>query len=138
MEPFPLLQTWSFFNDNGDKQHGRQLTPLLFRKQGETYELTGVGKPRANAGAGLQTFDFEPVAGTDQVGDGCYFGWYDGDAAGAPNAGVVEFEDAPDARMSILTGDGQMQGQRVEVGQAYRVQAEYRRQYSIMAVSKKP
>lgn len=132
------LQTWSFFNDNGDRQQGRQLTPLAFRKQGETYELIGVGKPRANTGAGLQTFDFEPVAGTDQVGDGCYFGWYDGDATGAPNAGVVEFEDAPDARMSILTGDGQMQGQRVQLGQTYRVQSEYRRQYSIMAVSKQP
>jgi|GEM_PF-815094 len=132
------LQTWSFFNDNREKQQGRQLTPLLFHKQGETYELTAVGKPRVNAGTGLQTFDFEPVAGTDQVGDGYYFGWYDGDAAGAPNAGAVEFEDAPDARMSILTGDGQMQGQRVQLGGAYHVQSEYRRQYSIMAVSKKP
>jgi dienelactone hydrolase len=132
------LQTWSFFNDNGDAQKGRSLTPLIFRKQGETYELTGIGKARANTGAGLQTFDFEPVAGTDTVGDGCYFGWYDGDAAGAPNPGVVEFEDAPDARMTILTADGQMEGQRVQVGKPYRLQSEYRRQYSIMAVSKKP
>ncbi len=132
------LQTWSFFNDNGGGQKGRSLTPLIFRKQGETYELTGIGKARANTGAGLQTFDFEPVAGTDAVGDGYYFGWYDGDAAGAPNPGVVEFEDAPDARMSILTADGQMQGQRVQLGKPYRVQSEYRRQYSIMAVSKKP
>ncbi|MCU0979193.1 MAG: hypothetical protein MUF25_08505 [Pirellulaceae bacterium] len=132
------LQTWSFFNDNGDKQRGRSLTPLIFRKQGDTYELTGIGKARPNTGAGLQTFDFEPLGGTDEVGDGYYFGWYDGDAAGAPNPGVVEFEDAPDARMSILTADGQMEGQRVQVGKPYRVQSEYRRQYSIMAVSKKP
>jgi dienelactone hydrolase len=132
------LQTWSFFNDNGDGQKGRSLTPLIFRKQGETYELTGIGQARVNAGTGLQTFDLEPVAGTDEVGDGFYFGWYDGDAAGAPNPGVVEFENAPDGRMSILTADGQMQGQRVQVGKSYHVQSEYPRQYSIMAVSKKP
>jgi dienelactone hydrolase len=132
------LQTWSFFNDNRDAQKGRSVTPLIFRKQGEGYELTGIGKARTNAGTGLQTFEFEPAAGTDVVGDGHYFGWYDGDAAGPPNAGVVEFGPAPDARMTILTGDGQMGGQRVELGKSYRTQAEFPRQYSIMAVSKKP
>jgi hypothetical protein len=40
--------------------------------------------------------------------------------------------------MTILTGDGQMGGQRVELGKSYRTQAEFPRQYSIMAVSKKP
>jgi len=132
------LTTWSFFNDNGNAQNGRAVTPLIFRKEGEGYVLTGVGKTRTNAGAGLQTFEFEPVAGTDEVGDGYYFGWYDGDAAGEPNAGVVEFEDAPDARMVILTADGQMGGQRVQAGKPYRIQSEFRRQYSITAASKKP
>jgi hypothetical protein len=132
------LTTWSFFNDNRDAQKGRAVTPLIFRKEGDGYLLTGVGKPRTNAGTGLQTFDFEPAAGTDEVGDGCYFGWYDGDAAGEPNAGVVEFEDAPDARMVILTADGQMGGQRVQAGKPYRPQSEFRRQYSITAASKKP
>lgn len=132
------LMTWSFFNDNGDAQKGRAVTPLIFRREGDGYLLTGVGKTRANAGTGLQTFDFEPAAGTDEVGDGYYFGWHDGDAAGKPNAGVVEFEDAPDARMVILTADGQMDGQRVQVGKPYRPQSEFRRQYSITAASKKP
>ncbi len=132
------LQTWSFFNDNGDAQKGRAITPLIFRQEGDGYQLTGIGKTRTNAGTGLQTFEFEPAAGTDEVGDGYYFGWYDGAAAGAPNAGVVEFEDAPDARMVILTADGQMEGQRLQVGKPYRDQSEYRRQYSITAVSKKP
>ncbi len=132
------LTTWSFFNDNRDAQKGRAITPLIFRREGDGYQLTGVGKTRSNAGTGLQTFEFEPAAGTDEVGDGYYFGWYDGDAAGPPNAGVVEFEDAPDARMVILTADGQMGGQRVQVGKPYRPQSEFRRQYSITAVSKKP
>lgn len=132
------LTTWSFFNDNADAQKGRAVTPLIFRREGDGYQLTGVGKTRTNAGTGLQTFEFEPAAGTDEVGDGYYFGWYDGDAAGPPNAGVVEFEDAPDARMVILTADGQMGGQRVQVGKPYRPQSEFRRQYSITAASKKP
>jgi len=132
------LQTWSFFNDNRDSQKGRALTPLIFRKQGAGYELTGIGKARTNAGTGLQTFEFEPTAGTDEVGDGYFFGWYDGDAAGSPNSGVVEFGPVPDARMTILTGDGQMSDQRVQLGRTYRTQSEFPRQYSIMAVSKKP
>jgi dienelactone hydrolase len=131
------LQTWSFFNDNGRAQQGRSLTPLIFRKQAAGFELTGIGKTRSNAGTGLQTFDFEPVAGSDTVGDGYYFGWYDGDAAGPPNPGAVEFDNAPEARMTILTGDGQMGGQRVQLGATYRVQSEFGRHYSIMAVSKK-
>jgi hypothetical protein len=131
------LTTWSFFNDNGGAQQGRLITPLIFRKQEVGFELTGVGTTRSNEGTGLQTFDFEPVAGSDAVGDGYFFGWYDGDAAGAPNAGVVEFDNAPDARMTILTGDGQMGGQRIQLGQTYRIQSEFRRQYSIIAVSKK-
>ncbi|MCL4203936.1 MAG: dienelactone hydrolase family protein [Pirellulaceae bacterium] len=131
------VETWSFFNDNRDSQQGRSITPLIFRKLDAGFELTGIGTARSNSGNGLQNFDFEPVAGSDTVGDGYFFGWYDGDAAGAPNAGVVEFDNAPDARMTILTGDGQMGGQRVQLGRTYRIQSEFRRQYSIMAVSKK-
>jgi dienelactone hydrolase len=131
------LKTWSFFNDNRGVQQDRWITPLIFRKQDAGFELTGVGTARSNTGTGVQTFEFEPVAGSDTVGDGYFFGWYDGDAAGAPNAGVVEFDNAPDARMAILTGDGQMGGQRIQLGQTYRIQSEFRRQYSIMAVAKR-
>ena len=131
------LQTWSFFNGKGGAQQGRSITPLIFRKRDVGFELTGVGTTRSNTGGGLQTFDFEPVSGSDAVGDGYFFGWYDGDAAAAPNAGVVEFDNAPDALMLILSGDGQMGGQRVQLGRTYRVQSEFRRQYSIMAAAKK-
>jgi hypothetical protein len=111
---------------------------LIFRQDGEKYVLTGIGRPRTNSGGGLQTFDFEPVQGTNEVGDGCYFGWYDGSLDGAANAGVVEFEDGRDSRMTILTGDGQLGGQKLQLGAGYRLQAEYPRRYSIMAEAKKP
>lgn len=130
------LRSWSFVNDNGAAQAGRVLTPLLFKKSGDQYELVAIGKPRTNTGAGLQKFDFEPVEGTDLVDEGFFFGWHDGDPAGKANPGVVEFEDAPDALMSILTGDGEMSGQKLRLGAKYRVQSQFRRQYSIMAEAK--
>lgn len=132
------LQTWSWFNRNGAAQQGFAVTPLIFKKVGDRYELTGIGQTRSNAGTGLQTFAFEPVAGTATVGDDYFFGWHDGPLDGKPNAGVVEFEDAPDSRMIILTGDGQMDGQKLKLGATYHAQSEFRRRYSIMAVSKKP
>ncbi len=86
----------------------------------------------------MQTFAFEPVDGADLVGDTYFFGWHTGDGQGNNNPGVVEFEDAPDALMTILTADGQMGGQKLKVDATYRRQSQYRRQYSITAVSKKP
>jgi len=132
------LKQWGFFNDNGDAQKGRKITPLVFKKDGDKYLLTGIGTTRVNAGTGLQTFPFEPVQGTDQAGDGYFFGWHTGDLEGKQNPGVVEFEDAPDALMVILTSDGQMGGQRLKVGEPYRVQSQFRRRYSVTAESKKP
>lgn len=132
------LETWAFFNDNGDAQKGRLITPLIFKQEGDKYVLTGVGTTRTNDGSGLQRFPFEPVAGTAAVGDGTFFGWHTGDRQGANNPGVAEFEDAPDSRMIILTADGGMEGQKLAPGGTYRIQSQYPRQYSIMAESKKP
>lgn len=131
------LESWSFFNDNGDAQKGRLITPLLLRKQDDKYELTGVGTTRTNDGTGVQSFDFEPVQGTDTVDEGYFFGWHTGDLEGNRNPGVAEFEDAPDALMIILTADGQMTGQNPKIGDTYRIQSQYRRRYSVMAVSRK-
>ena len=114
------LQTWSFFNDNGTAQQGRLATPLIFRKDGDKYLLTAIGTTRTNAGTGLQSFAFEPVQGTAEVGDGCFFGWHTGDPAGQHNPGVIEFEDAADAQMIILTADGQLGDQKLKIGNAYR------------------
>ena len=125
-------------HDNGDAQKGRLITPLVFAKQGDKYLLTGIGKTQTNSGAGVQTFPFEFVDGRGVTGDSHFFGWHTGDGKGNQNPGVAEFEDAPDSLMIILTADGQMGGQKLKVGATYRVQSQYRRRYSVMAVSKKP
>ncbi|NUQ64580.1 MAG: hypothetical protein HUU20_19105, partial [Pirellulales bacterium] len=127
------LRSWSFFNDNGSAQAGRLITPLVFKKSGEQYELVAIGKTRTNTGDGLQKHAFEPVEGSDLVDDAYFFGWHTGDPAGKTNPGVVEFEDAPDALMSILTGDSQ----QLRLGTKYHIQSQYPRQYSIVAESTK-
>jgi len=132
------LDAWSFFNDNGNSQKGRVITPLLFKKQDAKYELMGIGTTRTNAGTGAQSFPFELVQGSDVVDEGCFFGWHTGDLEGNYNPGVAEFQDSPDALMIILTADGQMSGQKLKVGATYRLQSQYRRRYSVMAASKKP
>jgi hypothetical protein len=131
------LTTWSFFNDNGDAQKGRVITPLIFKKEGDKYVLIGIGATRTNDGSGVQTFPFETAEGMASVGEGYFFGWHTGDTAGNRNPGVVEFQDAPDALMTILTADGQMEGQKLKVGATYRLQSQFRRHYSIMAESRK-
>ena len=132
------LKTWSFVNDLGKAQEGRSVTPLIFKKEGQAYRLTGIGKTRANTGAGLQNFPFEPVAGSDAVAAGYFFGFYTGDPAGKPDGGVVPFEDGPQDRMTILTLDGALDGQKLALEKLYREQSSYPRTYSIQAVSEKP
>lgn len=127
------LTTWSFVNDKGAAQQGRYVTPLIFKKEGNAYRLTGVGRARANAGTGLQTFPFETVAGSDVVGDGYFFGFFTGDPAGKTNAGVVEFDDGPRDRMTILVGSSP----KLAVDTLYQEQTSYPRTYSIEAVSSK-
>jgi len=131
------LASWSFFNDNGAAERGRALTPLVFKKEGDAYKLTGIGKTRTNAGTGLQAFPFELVEGSDAVGAGFFFGFYTGSPPGTANAGVVEFDDSPDDRLTILTLEGGMEGQQVRLGAMYREQSSWPRAYSIQAVSKR-
>jgi hypothetical protein len=131
------LDTWSFFNDNGAAQAGRVITPLIFRKDGDRYVLIGIGRTQTNSGTGLQSFPFEPVDGTGEVGAGCYFGWHTGDRDGNHNPGVVEFDDNRRDRMTIVTLDGGLSNQKIATGNTYRVQSEFARAYSIHAVSKR-
>lgn len=131
------VDTWSFFNDNGAAQQGRVITPLILEKEGDRYKLTGIGTTRTNTGEGQQTFPFEVVEGSDAVGAGYYFGWHTGDLAGRQNAGLVEFEDGPRERMTILTLDGALGGQKLKLDGLYREQSSYPRTYSIQAVSKR-
>jgi hypothetical protein len=133
-----VLRNWSFFNDNGDAQKAHVVTPLILKQQGDRYELVGIGTTRRNEGTGLQTFDFELVEGTDEVGEGCFFGWHTGQPSGQGNPGVIEYDAASDCQMVILTADGEMSGQQLRIGASYRVQSQFPRRYSVMAVSQKP
>ena len=84
--------TWTFFSNDGGTV-GRTLTPLLFRKSGDAYEITGIGTTRTNAGTGEQPFDFSLAAGTDTVQAGVhYFGFKDGSDT-ADNKGVIEWDN---------------------------------------------
>jgi hypothetical protein len=131
------LDTWSFYNDNGAAQQGRVITPVILKKEADRYKLTGIGATRTNTGEGLQTFPFEPVEGSDKVGAGYFFGWHTGDLSGKQNAGLVEFEDGPRDRMTILTLDGALGGQKLKLDGLYREQSSYPRSYSIHVVSKR-
>ena len=131
------LTSWSFFNDNGPAERGRSITPLIFKREGQTYKLTGIGKPRSNAGSGRQTFPFEPVEGSAAVGPDHLFGFYTGSPPNTPNAGVVEYDDSPQDLLTILTLDGPMENQPVRLGAAYREQSSWPRAYSIQAVSER-
>jgi len=132
------LESWSFFNDNGEAQKGRTITPLILRKQDSQYQVVAIGTPRVNAGTGAQSFAFELAAGSASVGPGHFFGWHTGDVEGQHNPGVVEFDDAADAQMIILTADGAMTDQQLKLGASYREHSRYRRQYSITATARNP
>ena len=129
------LDSWEFFNDNGDAQKGRLITPLIIKKDGDSYTLTGIGKTRINTGAGLQAFPFELVEGSAEVGAEHYFGWHTGDSTGKQNAGVAEFDNAPRDQMTILALDGKLGGQKIALDARYREQSSYPRKYSIRAIS---
>lgn len=127
------LQQWSFYNDNKQANAGRLITPLIFQKTGDQYQLTGIGKTRTNDGSGLQTFDFEPTEGSARVGREYWFGWHTGDGEGKTNPGVAEFDNAPDSLATILSGPTTL-----KVGSRFSPRNSYPRLYSIQAVSKKP
>jgi dienelactone hydrolase len=126
------VREWSFYNDNKQAQAGRVITPLIFKKVDDRYEITGIGKTRSNDGSGLQTFPFEAMHGSAEVGREYFFGWHTGDGAGKTNPGVVEYDQAADSQATILGGSGAL-----NVGQRLGVRNSYPRIYSIQAASKK-
>lgn len=132
------VTTWSLFNDNGSAQRGRKITPLVFRKEGNGFKLTGIGTARTNTGTGAATHDFGLIAGIDAVGKGYYFGWHTGDPAGHRNAGVVEYDDQTADRMTLLTLDGRTGNQKVVLGTVYKVKLHLPPTYSIQARATEP
>jgi dienelactone hydrolase len=132
------LTRWSFYNGRGPGEKGRAITPLIFRRQGQGYVLTGVGQTRINDGTGRQTHDFAVAAGRDTVGEGYYFGCFGGAGAGPVNAGVIEFDDGTEDAIDLLTLDGQTPNQALRLGALYQAKARLPRTYSVQAVSNWP
>ena len=126
------LKSWGFFGDDADCR-GRKITPLVFKKEGDGFKLTGIGTTRTNAANGPQVHDFGTVAGSDAVGKGYCFGWYTGDPAGGINAGVEEYDDNTADAATVLTLDGQTGGQKAILGKVYAVKFHLPRTYSIWA-----
>ena len=76
---------WSFYSTNTNS-----ITPLLFSRTGPSYSYTllGIGTTRTSTGAGLQSYSFGLVSGSDLTGADTTFGWLD------TTTGVIEFDYA--------------------------------------------
>jgi len=74
---------WSFFGTNTNS-----ITPLLFDRTGPSYSYTllGIGTTRTSSGAGLQSYDFGLLSGSNVTGANTTFGWLDS------TTGVIEFD----------------------------------------------
>jgi len=119
--------TWSFFSNKGGMV-GWTLTPLLFRKVGSTYEITGIGETRTNAGTGEQSFGFDVTAGNDVVRAGAhYFGFKDGSNA-SDNRGVIEWDN--NTSDTIVWFGGGHAGD-LSVGNAFTPNLTLKRTYSV-------
>lgn len=86
-----ILAEWAFFDDDPFSPD-RQITPLILQKVGDNYIVQGIGQTRSTTELGEQHYLFNLVAGTDVVGPGYYFGWWDGSTSGT-NAGVIDYEN---------------------------------------------
>ena len=117
---------WSFYSETT-----RVITPLIFKKLGDEFEIVGVGASHTSDGSGAQTYAFDLQSGTADVDDsGFYFGTKDGDNQ-VDEQGVVGFDrtrDGTTARRyngplsgSLIVGE-QLSGGR-DVAREYSVQA---------------
>ncbi len=90
-DPFSELGTLSQWVAYDDDTAGREITPLLLQRNGDNWEVIGIGATQISDGTGAQYFEFSLVSGTDQVGDGVYFGWKDG-SNGGNSQGLVDWQ----------------------------------------------
>ncbi len=74
-----IVTSWSFYNDNGAAQGGRTLEPVLLKKVGTSWVVTGVGQSVTTPAtlSGVQTYPFNLVWGSDLVGPDYTFAHHD-------------------------------------------------------------
>jgi len=91
------LQSWSFYAGSGAASSsvtGHELTPVIMdRTDPEDWVITGIGTTRTIFAAGLYSFSFDAVVGSNLIGPNLTFGWYDGSAT-SQNQGTISFDRA--------------------------------------------
>ncbi|MCA9217531.1 MAG: CotH kinase family protein, partial [Planctomycetales bacterium] len=101
-EPFTLpgrVTEWTFYSERT-----APVTPLIVRKIGDAFEITGVGRPQTSDGSGTQTFPFDLQSGSDAVDpDGYYFAFKDGDND-VDDRGVIVYDNSSDHQVLRLNG----------------------------------
>ena len=86
---------WSFYagSRGSSGMIGHTITPVLWTKSGASWVVSGVGTTRTIQATGINTYAFEPVAGTSAVTTSTYWGWYDGSATNT-SLGTISFDRA--------------------------------------------
>jgi hypothetical protein len=119
--------TWTLFSDAGDAT-GRTITPLLFRKVGSTYEITGIGETRTNAASGEQSFEFGLGAGSDAVQAGVHYPGFKDGSNTANNQGVIEWDNST-GNTIVWFGGGH--AGNLAIGNAFTPNLTLKRTYSV-------
>jgi hypothetical protein len=119
------VRSVAFFSDQRGTI-GYTLTPLLLTNLGGgSFEIAGVGTPRANAATGIQSFDLELVGGSAVIGAATRVGF----VIPATHSGFIPFDfqaDGIDLYLSTSEGDGPS-----ALGSTFTVAGELDRAYSI-------
>lgn len=124
------LLSWSIFDDDVS---GRSITPLILEDLGSNqYSITGIGTTRTSDASGIQSFNFDLVSGSADVGEDLYFGWKDG-GNGSNNLGVIDYENVSSDSIIWLGGEQTS----FSVGQTFPGSSslELERSYSVQATA---
>ena len=83
-----VVTDWSFYNDNGTVSGNRTIEPVILKQEGGSWVVTGVGATVTTPAtmSGVQSFEFNLVAGSAIVGPGYSFAHHD-----LNNGGSIEY-----------------------------------------------
>lgn len=119
------LTMWSIFDNENS---GGQVTPLILEDIGSSYTIRGIGTTRASDASGVQSFNFDLVSGSADVGGNLFFAWKDG-SNGTNNQGVIDFSSD---NSDLITWLGNSRTS-FNVGDNFSVASNFGRSYSIQA-----
>jgi len=90
------VRRWSIRSGTAAYTGTRSITPVILEQTAAgglgSVTVRGIGTPRAlTHSVDVQTFDFGLQSGSASMGPRHYFGWVDGDGAGAVNQGTISY-----------------------------------------------